>query len=133
MLFSLGLFAQPAPNKNRQEQIEKAKIAYITKRLSLNSVQAEKFWPIYNDYNDQKIEVKIAMRKLKIETRDTIVSDEQIRKDIKSMMEYKQKLLNIEKESMDRYLKVLSSRQAVDLIKAEREFIKLLYKRMEDN
>jgi hypothetical protein len=134
MLFSLPLFAQSQqPKANRQEQIEKAKIAFITKRLALNPVQTEKFWPVYNDYNDQKIEVKKAMRKLKIETKDTTVSDEQIRQDIKAMMEYKQRLLNIEKESMDRYLKILNPHQAVDLIKAERAFIKLLYKRMEEN
>jgi len=134
MLFSQSLLAQTnEPRNNKQEQIEKAKVAYINKRLSLSSMQAEKFWPIYNDYNDQKTEVKIAMRKLKIETKDTTVSEAQIRQDIKALMDYKQKLLNIEKESMDRYLKILSPRQTVDLIKAEREFIKLLYKRMEDN
>jgi Spy/CpxP family protein refolding chaperone len=133
LLLSINVYAQPGPKQNKQEQIEKAKITYINKRLSLSPAQAEKFWPVYNDYNDQKMEVKRVMRKLKMETKDTTVSDEQLRQDIKTFMEYKQRLLTIEKESMDRYLKILQPRQAVDLIKAEREFIKLLYKRMEDN
>jgi hypothetical protein len=134
MFLSLNLLAQPnQPRKNKQEEIEKAKVAYITQRLSMNPVQAEKFWPMYNDYNDRKIAVKKVMRKLKIETRDTTLSDDQIRQDIKAMLECKQKLLDIEKESMDRYLKVLSPSQAVNLIKAERGFIKLLYKKMEED
>ena len=38
--------AQPA----RGEKLEAIKVAYITKELNLTSSEAEKFWPVYNEY-----------------------------------------------------------------------------------
>src|ERR1700749_3445006 len=36
------------------ERVQALKIAFITKRLSLTSAEAEKFWPIYNEYSDKR-------------------------------------------------------------------------------
>ncbi|HLN21454.1 MAG TPA: hypothetical protein VK213_10220 [Bacteroidales bacterium] len=51
---SLSLFAQ---NPN-QERLNAYKIGFFTKRLELTSSEAEKFWPLYNDYQAQKIQVQ---------------------------------------------------------------------------
>jgi hypothetical protein len=39
-------------NENRQ-RLEAIQIAYLTKELSLTSQDAEKFWPVYNKYQDE--------------------------------------------------------------------------------
>ncbi len=38
----------------RMERLESYKIAFFTKRLNLSPEEAEKFWPVYNDYQEQK-------------------------------------------------------------------------------
>ena len=38
----------------RMERLETYKIAFFTKRLNLSSEEAEKFWPVYNDFQKQK-------------------------------------------------------------------------------
>jgi Skp family chaperone for outer membrane proteins len=43
----VSLFASAQP---RGERLEAIKVAYITKELSLTSTEAEKFWPLYNQY-----------------------------------------------------------------------------------
>ena len=44
-------FAQP----NKREQREAQKIAFITKLLALTPEEAQKFWPVYNQFEaDQK-------------------------------------------------------------------------------
>ncbi len=35
----------------RKEQIESHKIAYLTTKLSLTPNEAEKFWPLYNEFS----------------------------------------------------------------------------------
>jgi hypothetical protein len=53
-----ALYAQE--RKGREEQREKfrsMKIAYFTEELELTSEEAEKFWPLYNDYEKKKREV----------------------------------------------------------------------------
>ena len=45
--FILSGFSMQAQNGNRLEAL---KIAYITKKMDLSPEEAQKFWPIYNQY-----------------------------------------------------------------------------------
>ena len=40
--------------ENRLERFQAQKIAFFTDRLQLTPAEAEKFWPVYNDYNSRK-------------------------------------------------------------------------------
>jgi hypothetical protein len=42
-----------AQNSNL-EKLNAFKIGFFTKRLDLTSTEAEKFWPVYNEYQDQR-------------------------------------------------------------------------------
>jgi hypothetical protein len=46
------------------EKLNNFKIGFFTKKLDLTSAEAEKFWPVYNDYQDQRN--LIQMEKMKI-------------------------------------------------------------------
>lgn len=52
IMLSLGAIAQnqPAPEAPFLQGI---KIAFITKQLSLTTEEAQKFWPLYNDFSDK--------------------------------------------------------------------------------
>ena len=55
---TLALIAQE--RKGREEHMEKfrsMKIAYFTENLELTPEEAEKFWPLYNDFQSKKREV----------------------------------------------------------------------------
>ncbi|HMR19708.1 MAG TPA: hypothetical protein PKA53_10455 [Sphingobacterium sp.] len=53
-----SVFAQ----QNRYEAIESEKVAYITKELKLTPAEAQKFFPLYNKYNEEMWELKRAKR-----------------------------------------------------------------------
>lgn len=38
--------------------IQALKVGFITERLQLSSEEAELFWPIYNEYNDKKYQLR---------------------------------------------------------------------------
>lgn len=42
-----------------RERIKAYKTAYITQELDLSSKEAEKFWPIYNQYDKKLFELKV--------------------------------------------------------------------------
>lgn len=48
--------------QNRFEAIESEKIAYITKELKLTPAEAQKFFPLYNKYNEEMWDLKRAKR-----------------------------------------------------------------------
>jgi hypothetical protein len=44
--------------KEKRDQIKAMKVAFITTELDLNSAEAEKFWPIYNTFEEKEFELK---------------------------------------------------------------------------
>jgi hypothetical protein len=55
---SFNVYSQGERYKEKKEQIKAMKIAYITSELNLTSNEAEKFWPIYNTFDDKQFELK---------------------------------------------------------------------------
>lgn len=58
ILFVQVAFAQPGKFKEKQDQIKALKVAHITSELNLTSTEAEKFWPIYNEFDDAMHELR---------------------------------------------------------------------------
>ncbi len=52
-----------AQNANRQ-RLDNYKIAFFTKRLNLTSQEAEKFWPVYNEYQDNRNKIQLERQEL---------------------------------------------------------------------
>ena len=53
IIFCLSAFAQPPKNHpEKREQIEALRISFITQRLDLTREEAQRFWPVYNEYHD---------------------------------------------------------------------------------
>ena len=41
-----------------RDQIKASKVAFITNELNLTTTEAEKFWPLYNTFDDKQREIK---------------------------------------------------------------------------
>lgn len=46
------------------EKLNNYKIGFFTKKLNLTSGEAEKFWPVYNDYQNQRNQIQLDKLKL---------------------------------------------------------------------
>lgn len=90
------------PNGGR---IEALKIAYITKKLNLSTEEAQRFWPIYNQYMDE-------IKKTRIDARQNKEGE----------LPTEEKLLNIRKKYNGEFNKALSSEKVNTFFKAEKEF-----------
>ncbi|MFC6998154.1 Spy/CpxP family protein refolding chaperone [Rufibacter roseus] len=120
----------PEEKKARLEKIENAKIAFITEKLSLTPEQAQRFWPIYNEYNTKRYELKRKLRSLREENLNN-QSNEQVKASLETRLSYRQRELDLDNEYMDRYLRVISPKQLALLYRSEREFTKLLLERLQ--
>jgi hypothetical protein len=85
--------------------IEALKIAYITKRLDLSPEEAQKFWPIYNQYAEE----------LKRTRQDAIRSN-------KSEIELDEATLNIRKKYSALFTQAISPQKIDVFFKSEKEF-----------
>lgn len=62
-------------SKKGRQKIKALKIAYLTEQLNLTSVEAEKFWPIYNVFNKEQNTLRSTY---KLTLRKTIKKDGEI-------------------------------------------------------
>jgi len=46
------------------EKLNAYKIAFFTRRMNLTSQEAEKFWPVYNEFQDKRIAIQLERQKL---------------------------------------------------------------------
>lgn len=124
MLSTHILFAQP---EDRQEKIKAAKIGMITNRLNLTTEQAQNFWPIYNEYDEARENLRKAERDLK----DNF-SDKKPEQTLDEYIKIKEKELDLLKKYKDKFLEVISAEQLLALYKAEHDFTRMLIERLGD-
>jgi hypothetical protein len=58
IIFTLPVAKLTAQNPNL-EKLNAYKVGFFTKRLDLTSQEAEKFWPVYNEYQKQKNAIQL--------------------------------------------------------------------------
>ena len=73
LICTLSLFSQQNNLQDESDgsRIEALKIAYITKKLNLSPDEAQKFWPIYNNYANEMREVRRDQRRNNTSELDT--------------------------------------------------------------
>jgi hypothetical protein len=110
MLFLLPTISMAQRGGERNNEIESYRIAYLTQKLDLTAEEAQVFWPIYNDWqNEQKALRKeraqkmISFRKI---TEIEELSDTEIQALITNDFSFKQRDLNLDKKY---YYKLKSS------------------------
>ena len=98
--------------ENRQ-RLEAIQIAYLTKELSLTTQDAEKFWPVYNKYQDE-------LRGLLKNGGDEDVLNRQ------------QKALDIRKKYKPDFVKILGADRTNKLFQAEDKFREMVKRELQN-
>ena len=100
------VYAQDQPDPKEQEKIQALEIAFISRKLNLNTEEAQRFWPIYNEYKRDVRQVMIAQKN---NSNRDIVDDEQ-------------KIIDVRKKYRDRFVGVIGQPRMNKFFQAEREF-----------
>lgn len=114
----------------RLGQLDNAKIAFITSRLTLTQDQAQRFWPTYNEFVAKRRELNRTARLLRRDADNPSLSDAQLRDNFAQDFAIRQQQLNLEKDYFEKAQKVLTLRQLAQLYQAERDFTKEVLKRV---
>ncbi|MCA8829822.1 hypothetical protein [Hymenobacter pini] len=115
--------------QGRLSQLENARIAYLTEQVALTPDQAQKFWPVYNEFTAKRRDLNRRMRLLRPANLDGL-SDQQIRDNLSQVFALRQQEVSLEKEYFDKFQRVISVRQVGKLFLAERQFTKEVLQRV---
>ena len=135
LLFSAATFAQgPGDAGDRREKVEAAKIAFITRELNLTPQEAQVFWPVYNQFQDEMkaINKKRATELLDDKLNFDNMSDAELAKAIDNEFYYQQQELDLKKKYNEQFKKVLPVRKVAKYWVAEQKFKLFLLKQLRE-
>jgi hypothetical protein len=113
MLGSFAVVKAQDGDDTRAEKIKSLKIAFITQKLQLSADEAQKFWPIYDKYEND-------INRLRLENKNATVIDKE------------EKLLNIRKKYLGSFEKVIGPQRVNKLFTAEKDFRSILIQRLKN-
>jgi len=110
--------AQNQDRHNLFKQIEAAKIAFLTKELSLTPADAERFFPLYNQYQKEMREL-IQQRRSKTGKK-------------RGELEYDSEVLALKMRYRDSFIPIINAQRTAKFFEAEREFREKLLKELRE-
>ncbi|RTL57099.1 MAG: hypothetical protein EKK37_13690 [Sphingobacteriales bacterium] len=105
---------QDDPEENAK--IEALKIAFISKKLDLSPEEAQRFWPVYNQYFKE-------MRQLIKDQKESDKDD---------VLDKEQKVIDLRKRYRDQFIKIVGQQRMNKLFNAERDFRRILINRIKN-
>jgi len=105
-------------NSEQFQKIEIAKVAYITKRLELSQQEAQKFFPLYNQY---RAEMRTIVREKHSSNN---------RKKSRNELEFDSDVLACKKKYREKFKAAVSESKASQFFEVEREFREQLFKEL---
>jgi hypothetical protein len=124
---NVNLLAQRPSSTYDKEKLEAARVAFITNRLDLKAEQAEKFWPVFNQFNEERGKLMNQLSAINRSTSEDM-TEAKAKEMIAQRLTLQQDLLDREILFMDEIVKIISPTQAVKLGSVNREFTRQVYR-----
>ncbi|MFD0989608.1 hypothetical protein ACFQ1R_05835 [Mariniflexile jejuense] len=120
--FSLITIAQ-----SNRDKIKTLKIAYITEKLNLSEKEAQKFWPIYNDFEEEKSRLREEAYNVRKKTNIEALSEDEAKQLLKEIRANEYKRQAIENDFVDKLTNIISAKKVILLHKIEEEFKRKMF------
>ena len=129
VFLSITNFASAQRGGGGKNKMESYRIAYITDKLSLTPEEAQRFWPIYNQFRDQLKEIrKDAKGQKAIED----MTDNEAENAISGNFEREEKVAALKKEYVKKLKGVIPPKKIAQLQQVEQDFKKEVLQRMKE-
>jgi hypothetical protein len=130
LLFTTVVMAQESKSRSHydQEKLETARVAFITTRLNLTTIQAEKFWPIFNEFSENRSTNLRTISGLS-RTKDENISESDAKSRLNQRFDIQRKMIVEEEKFVKDLSSVVTYNQILQLNGVMREFTRHIYQR----
>ncbi|RTY95181.1 sensor of ECF-type sigma factor [Flavobacterium sp. GT3R68] len=136
LLVSFSSFAQGGRMRGKKEQVKALKVAFLTNELSLSTAEAEKFWPVYNAFDDKQFELRHQKMRAYMDRMDDgsveKMSEKEAATFLVQMENTEDELYQLRKKFVSNLKGILSPVKIIKLKKAEEDFNRKLLKQYRD-
>lgn len=132
ILFLISTFTFSQDFKEKKEKIKALKVAFLTEKLELTTDEAQKFWPIYNAFDDKQFELrhnkKRAFNGRLNDDNIAKLTESEAKSLIAEMEATEDEMHSLKKKFISDLQKVLPAKKIILLRKSEDEFNRKLLK-----
>ncbi|WP_426063776.1 sensor of ECF-type sigma factor [Flavobacterium sp. DSP2-3-1] len=126
LFVSVSFYAQGESMQEKKEKIKTLKVAFFTTELDLTTNEAEKFWPLYNTFDDKQFELRhqkmrAFMKRMSDGSLDKI-TEKEANNFLIQMEDTEEELFLLRKKFTLNLRKILPSVKIIKLRKAEEDF-----------
>lgn len=126
LFISFSFYAQGEKMKEKKEQIKALKVAFLTTELKLTSSESEKFWPVYNAFDDKQFELRHLKMKSFMGRMDDNTMDKMSEKEANSFLNQMEsnedELYMLRKKFITTLKGILPATKIIKLRKSEEDF-----------
>jgi hypothetical protein len=137
LFVSFNFYAQGESMKEKREQIKVLKAAFFTTEIGFTTSEAEKFWPVYNTYDDKQFELRHQKMKSYVKRMSDGSLDKINEKEAKLFLAQiegtEEELFLVRKRFLQNLRTFLPAVKIVKLKKAEEDFNKKLLQQYRNN
>ena len=121
-------FASIAQDRmDRNEKIKTLKVAFITEKLDLTKTEAEKFWPIYNDFDEKMHEFREKSAEKRKEKEPDSLTENEAKKLLDDMMKIDKQKNELHNQYINDLLKIIPATKVIKLFRAEHDFNRKMF------
>lgn len=117
------------------EKLNSYKIAFFTRRLNLTPQEAEKFWPVYNEFQNKRFEIQADRGRM-----NRNINQNELNRTEKEMIEISDKLISLQMQEAllaqdyhKKFKEILSPQKVIRLYQAENQYRQMLLNQLRDN
>jgi hypothetical protein len=141
MMFCILLISGVATGQTEPPRFQEAmarmkteRVSFLTDKLQLTVEEAEKFWPVYNEYLTKREEMMWGKReKMHRDFDPSQLSDEEMNKMLTDVLDQEVQLAQLKKDYFVRLKAVLPIRKVLKLHRVEQEFMNHMLNQIRDN
>ena len=120
----LSTISKAQDNDDNINKIQAQRAAFFTERLSLTPAEAEKFWPVYNEYDAKRARLNAEETRLinLFKENKASLTDKEIDSDIKKIFDTRKAITTLNEDYYLKFRQVLPARKVMKLIITETQF-----------
>jgi hypothetical protein len=128
--------AQPGPpppgGEKRKEKVEALKRSYYSEKLALTPAEAEKFWPIYNDFSKKEDALRKEGKGDKKKGEQPNFTEKEALTEIDRIAVQKKSHIDLETQFLKDCMPVLGASRTMQLTQIDRDFQRELLEHMRE-
>lgn len=139
LLTTSVVYAQPGPppgpppgGEKRKEKVEALKRSYYSEKLELTPAEAEKFWPIYNEFKKKEDSLRKAGKGDKKKGEEPKFNEKEALAEIDRVAQQKKTHIDMETQFLKDAMPVLGPDRTMKLGKLDHEFQRELVQHMKE-